>query len=93
MRESAQPAVYEAADRWIAAALRSDDSLFTPGIPIWSAPVILISTGALLNIRTKASDPSTRNSATSSAGAPAETIQLAGELALSSLPAGGRHDG
>ena len=29
-------AVYEAADLWIASALRSDDSLFTPGIPIWS---------------------------------------------------------
>ena len=29
-------AVYEAADLWIVSALRSDDSLFTPGIPIWS---------------------------------------------------------
>ena len=29
-------AVYEAADLWIASALRSDDSLFTPGTPIWS---------------------------------------------------------
>ena len=28
--------VYEAADLWIASALRSDDSLFTPGTPIWS---------------------------------------------------------
>ena len=28
--------VYKAADLWIASALRSDDSLFTPGIPIWS---------------------------------------------------------
>ena len=29
--------VYEAADLWIASALRSDDSLFTPGTPIWSS--------------------------------------------------------
>ena len=29
-------AVYEAADLWIASALKSDDSLFTPGKPIWS---------------------------------------------------------
>ena len=29
--------VYEAADLWIDRALRSDDSLFTPGTPIWSS--------------------------------------------------------
>ena len=29
-------AVYAAADSWIESALRSDDSLFTPGTPIWS---------------------------------------------------------
>ena len=28
--------VYDAADLWIDRALRSDDSLFTPGTPIWS---------------------------------------------------------
>jgi hypothetical protein len=31
------PIVYEVVDKWIAAALRSDDSLFTPGVPIWTA--------------------------------------------------------
>ena len=30
------PLVYEATDEWIDCALRSDDSLFTPGTPIWS---------------------------------------------------------
>lgn len=40
MREALAPAVYEAAVRWVGAALRNDDSLFTPGVPIWSAPVI-----------------------------------------------------
>ena len=29
-------AVYDAADSWIESALRSDDSLFTPGKPVWS---------------------------------------------------------
>ena len=29
--------VYEAADLWIERALKSDDSLFTPGTPIWSS--------------------------------------------------------
>jgi hypothetical protein len=33
-------AVYEAAERWVDAALRIDDSLFTPGVAIWAAPVI-----------------------------------------------------
>ena len=28
--------VYEAARLWVDRALRSDDSLFTPGKPIWS---------------------------------------------------------
>ena len=30
------PKVYQAADLWIDSALRADDSLFTPGTPIWS---------------------------------------------------------
>ncbi len=30
------PKVYQAADLWIDRALRADDSLFTPGAPIWS---------------------------------------------------------
>ena len=29
--------VYEAAQKWVACALRADDSLFTPGVPIWSS--------------------------------------------------------
>ena len=29
-------AVYEAAEHWVNAALRNDDSLFTPGTPIWT---------------------------------------------------------
>ena len=29
--------VYKAACRWVDSALRNDDSLFTPGEPIWSS--------------------------------------------------------
>ena len=29
--------VYEAAETWVDRALRTDDSLFTPGVPIWSS--------------------------------------------------------
>ena len=29
--------VYEAAELWVERALKSDDSLFTPGVPIWSS--------------------------------------------------------
>src|SRR5215210_4447744 len=29
--------VYEAVRRWRAAALTADDSLFTPGVPVWSS--------------------------------------------------------
>ena len=29
--------VYEAAELWVDRALRTDDSLFTPGEPIWSS--------------------------------------------------------
>lgn len=32
--------VYEAAERWVQSALRNDDSLFTPGRPIWSGVVV-----------------------------------------------------
>ena len=30
-------AVYAAAQKWVDCALRKDDSLFTPGKPIWSS--------------------------------------------------------
>lgn len=29
--------VYKAAELWVERALKSDDSLFTPGVPIWSS--------------------------------------------------------
>ena len=35
-RRAGCDAVYDTAQRWVTAALRKDDSLFTPGHPIWS---------------------------------------------------------
>ena len=32
--------IYAAARQWVDAALRSDDSLFTPGDPVWSLETI-----------------------------------------------------
>ncbi len=32
--------IYDAAKRWVDASLRGDDSLFTPGRPIWTPPTI-----------------------------------------------------
>ena len=29
--------VYAAAEKWVQRALRTDDSLFTPGEPVWSS--------------------------------------------------------
>ena len=46
----AQP-VYEAAERWIDAGLRSDDSLFTPGDMCGAWTSSKICTSGLLNIR------------------------------------------
>ena len=34
------PKVYEAADLWVERALKRDDSLFTPGTPIWSRDLL-----------------------------------------------------
>ena len=32
--------VYEAAQKWVDCALRKDDSLFTPGKPIWTRDLL-----------------------------------------------------
>jgi len=39
-RDNSQPALYEAGQRFVDAALRHDDLLFTPGHHIWSLPII-----------------------------------------------------
>src|SRR4051794_24181954 len=37
LQDDAHATTYEAAARWVVSALRNDDSLFTPGIAIWTA--------------------------------------------------------
>lgn len=72
--------IYEAAERWIDAALRHDDSVFTPGQPIWSPAVI----ADLYTRFVENPDESPRSFdekfKDQLADAPPETIQLAGEL-------------
>jgi len=36
-RRARADSVYKAASKWVESALRTDDSLFTPGKPIWSS--------------------------------------------------------
>lgn len=81
MLDSAQaPLVYEAAGRWIEAALKTDDSLFTPGTPIWSKRVV----GDLYERFIEHPDVGPRHFEEKFrdqiSGAAPETIQLAGEL-------------
>lgn len=90
--------VYAAAQRFIDNALRADDSLFTPGTPIWSAPVIDDLYQRFVEHPDESAD-SFENKfrrqlrgdvLTPPANAPAETYQLAGELLyIHLLPANG----
>jgi MoxR-like ATPase len=73
--------VYEASDRWIDAALRHDDSLFTPGHAIWD-PIVI----ADLYERFVENPDESKNKTFDQkfeeqlADAPPKTIQLAAEL-------------
>jgi MoxR-like ATPase/predicted RNA-binding protein with PUA-like domain len=73
-------AVYEAAGRWVEVALRTDDSLFTPGVAIWTSPVI----DDLYRRFVEQPDESKRHFEEKFrdqlAGAPSSTMQLAAEL-------------
>jgi 5-methylcytosine-specific restriction enzyme B len=79
-QNGARTGVYEAAERWVSAALRSDDSLFSFGMPIWSPAVI----ADLYTRFVENPDESSRSFIVKLEGqlsnAPDETIQLAGEL-------------
>ena len=80
MKESWAPEVYHAAELWITCALRDDDSLFTPGRPIWSEAVI----DDLYARFVEHPDTGTRSFEDKFkdqlSDASPETIQLAGEL-------------
>ena len=74
---------YAAAQRWVDAALKSDDSLFTPGRPIWSPAVIADLWERFVDHPDTSSDDFLTKFGRQLAGDdPADpgTIQLAGEL-------------
>jgi hypothetical protein len=74
------PLVYEAADRWIEAALRTDDSLFTPGTPIWSESVIADLYSDFVENPDEGPRRFEEKFRDQLGGAAPETVQLAGEL-------------
>jgi len=84
-RDHSQPALYEAGQRFVDAALRHDDSLFTPGHHIWAQPIID-------DFYHRSVDNSDESNESFEAklhgqldGAPAQTIQLAAEMLLVNL--------
>lgn len=73
-------ALYTAANAFKQAALVSDDSLFTPGRPIWSEPVLSDLYERFVNNPIETSDAFEVKFQRQLAGAPPDTIQLAGEV-------------
>jgi len=80
MREHWAPKIYAAAGKWVDCALRLDDSLFTPGRPIWSLHVLDDLYQRFVENPDLGNDTFATKFAGQLAGAPAETFQLAGEL-------------
>jgi MoxR-like ATPase len=72
--------VYVAARRWVDAALRADDSLFTPGRAIWSLPVIEDLYERFVLRPDSSQDAFEAKLQRQLADAPSDTIQLAGEV-------------
>ena len=72
--------VYEAASQWVSAALRNDDSLFTPGTPIWSLPNLDDFYNRFVLQPDESSDSFKDKFKRQLSGAPSETIQLAAEI-------------
>ena len=72
--------VYDAAQRWVEAAFRNDDSLFTPGHSIWSLNNLFDFRKRILDGSLPASGGFYRRFEQQLAGAPPDTIQLAAEI-------------
>ncbi len=72
--------VYEAVQRWVDAALHKDDSLFTPGHPIWSLNSLYDFRKRILDDSLPASGGFYQRFELQLVGAPPETIQLAAEI-------------
>jgi len=73
-------AVYDAAKRWVDAALRKDDSLFTPGQPIWSVQNLNDFHERFVNQPEVPGDNFIAKFERQLAGAPRGTIHLAAEV-------------
>ncbi|MCY4110206.1 MAG: hypothetical protein OXG11_14425, partial [Chloroflexi bacterium] len=73
-------AVYRAASRWVDAALRNDDSLFTPDEPIWSLRNLDDFYNRFVLQPDESSDSFEIKFKRQLSGAPAETTQLAAEI-------------
>ena len=71
--------VYEAADTWVERALRSDDSLFTPGEPIWSHQWLKMLRERFLDRPDDSNDSFVQRLSRQLAGSPPEVYQLMGE--------------
>ena len=72
--------VYEAASTWVKRALRSDDSLFTPGRPIWSSQWLAELHERFLNDSDKSGTGTAEKFLRQLAGSPPEVYQLVGEV-------------
>ena len=73
-------AVYEAAEHWVDAALRRDDSLFTPGEPIWSLANLTDFHERFAGQPDDSKDPFFTKFERQLHGAPPQTHQLAAEV-------------
>src|SRR4051794_33533896 len=71
--------IYAAADRFVAAALRSDDSLFTPGVAIWAKANLDDLHARFVAKPDESSDAFLGKFQRQLAGAPDTTFQLAAE--------------
>ena len=80
--------LYRAAERFVGAALRTQDSLFTPGTAIWSDANLRDLRERFVDRPDEGDSGFWEKFADQLAGAPAQTIQLAGELVyVHELPA------
>ena len=71
--------IYKAASLWVDRVLRADDSLFTPGKPIWSSKWLWEVHKRFLNNQDNSGADSTEKFQRQLAGSPPEVYQLMGE--------------
>ena len=79
-KKAGRDRVYEAACQWVGAALRNDDSLFTPGMPVWSRSNLDDFYNRFVLQPDESSDSFEVKFERQLSGAPSETLQLAAEI-------------